>query len=126
MLLQQEDPAALTSPEVATNLRHAIELDPQYADAYAMLGLSLMNSRTFPAEAESNLARAVALSPRNDLYRYNYAVALLNQQQIDKGEAMLNLVLHSSIQWSRKRPARCWRRSIRARAMSTAGRKRRT
>ena len=96
MLLQQENPAALTSPEVMAHLRHAVELDPQYADALAMLGVSLMNSRTSPAEAESNLARAVALSPRNDMYRYNYALALLNQQQIDKGKQMLNMVLHSS------------------------------
>ena len=96
MLLQQENPSAVGSPELVSNLRHAIELDPQYADAYAMLGVSLMNSGTSPAEAESNLARAVTLAPRNDLYRYNYGVALLNQQQLDKGKAMLTMVQHSS------------------------------
>ncbi len=95
-LLHQENPAALTSAQVMANLRHAIELDPQCADAYAMLGVSLMDSKTSPAEAESSLARAVELAPRNDLYRYNYGLALLDQQQIDKGKQMLGMVLHSS------------------------------
>lgn len=95
VMLQQKDPMAMTSPVLVSNLRRAVELDPQYADAYAMLGTSLLNSGSY-AEAEADLARAVALQPRNDLYRLNYGIALCNQQKFDEGKASLSMVENSS------------------------------
>lgn len=95
VLLQEQSPAAMRSPELVQNLRRAIELDPQYADAYAMLGLSLMNSGNF-AEAEPDLVYAVALSPRNDMYRMNYAVVLLNQQKLAEAKTTLSAIVNSS------------------------------
>jgi tetratricopeptide (TPR) repeat protein len=94
-LLNDQNPAAIGTPAVAENLHRAIELDPQYADAYAMLGVSLMNSGSY-AEAETDLARAIALSPRNEMYRLNYAFALLNQQKITEATTALSYVSHSS------------------------------
>jgi Flp pilus assembly protein TadD len=94
-LLNDQNPAAIGTPAVAQNLRRAIELDPQYADAYAMLGVSLMNTGSY-ADAESNLVRAMALSPRNEVYRLNYAFALLNQQKIAEAKTALSYIAHSS------------------------------
>jgi len=94
-LLNDRNPASIGTPEVAQNLRRAIELDPQYADAYAMLGVSLMNNGSY-AQAETNLARAIALSPRNEVYRLNYAFSLLNQQKIPEAKTALSYIAHSS------------------------------
>jgi tetratricopeptide (TPR) repeat protein len=94
-LLNDKNPAAIGTPEVAQNLRRAIELDPEYADAYAMLGVSLVNAGSY-AQAETNLARAIALSPRNEVYRLNYAFALLNQQKVSEAKTALSYVSHSS------------------------------
>jgi Flp pilus assembly protein TadD len=109
-LLNDRNPAAIGTPEVAQNLRRAIELDPQYADAYAMLGVSLINSGSY-AQAETNLARAIALSPRNEVYRLNYAFALLNQQKIAEAKTALSYVAHSSNPGSQHKPTNCCNRS---------------
>lgn len=95
VLLQEQDPAAMGSPELAQNLRRAIELDPQYADACALLGVSLLNSGSY-AEAEANLARAVSLSPRNDMYRLNYAISLLDERKVAEAKTALSFIVHSS------------------------------
>ena len=94
-LLNEQNPASIGSPEVTKNLQRAIELDPQYADAYGMFGVALMN-KGFYAQAETNLARAMTLSPRNEVYRLNYAFALLNQRKIAEAKTSLSYVAHSS------------------------------
>src|SRR5579871_1411760 len=95
VLLERSSPGAMTSPELAQDLRRAIELDPQYADAYAMLGESLVTSGKY-AEGEQSLRHAIELAPRNQLHRLNYALALLNEQKIDDAEALLTLVANGS------------------------------
>jgi Flp pilus assembly protein TadD len=94
-LLNELNTASNGSPEVTKNLQRAIELDPNYADAYGMLGIALMNKGSY-AQAETNLACAMALSPRNEVYRLNYAFALLNQQKIAEAKTSLSYVSHSS------------------------------
>src|SRR5271165_4671 len=94
-LLNEQNPASIGSAEVTKNLQRAIELDPNYADAYGMLGVALMNTGSY-AQAETNLARAMALSPRNEVYRLNYAFALLNQQKIAEAKTSLSYVAHST------------------------------
>ena len=94
-MLNEQNPASIGSPEVTKNLQRATELDPNYADAYAMLGVALMNTGSY-ALAETNLARAMALSPRNEVYRLNYAFALLNQQKIAEAKTSLSYVAHST------------------------------
>ncbi len=92
---EERDPGALNSPEVVRNLRHAIELDPQYADAYGMLGFSLLRSGNY-SEAEVNLHRAAELSPRNEIYSLNYGVALMDQQKAAEAKAVFASLVHSS------------------------------
>jgi tetratricopeptide (TPR) repeat protein len=54
----------------------AVQLDPQLADAYDALGM--MQSREAQwARAESSFRRAVALAPRDALWRDNFAMFLL-------------------------------------------------
>jgi len=94
-VLLQRTGSRMTSPEFAENLQRAIELDPQYADAYALLGTSLMNSGDV-AGGEENMRRAIELSPRNEFYFLNYAAALLNQQKVDEAQTLLASVANSS------------------------------
>ncbi len=94
-LLNEQNPASIGSPEVMKNLQRAIELDPNYADAFGMLGVALMNGGSY-AQAETDLVRAMALSPRNETFRLNYAFALLNQRKIAEAKTALSFVSHSS------------------------------
>jgi Tfp pilus assembly protein PilF len=95
--LLQQGVAGLTSPELQQDLHRAIELDPQYADAYALLGMSLSESGKREEGAQS-LRHAVELEPRNQNFRLNYAVALLNQQKVDEAEALFQSVANSDDQ----------------------------
>ncbi len=94
-VLLQRSGGGMASPEFAENLQRAIELDPQYADAYALLGTSLMNSGD-EAGGEENMRRAIELSPRNEFYLLNYAAALLNRQKVDEAQTLLAAVANSS------------------------------
>ena len=95
VLLQQTHAGAMSSDEFIQNLRRAIELDQQYADAYHLLGLALMQKHE-NAEAEQNLRRAVELSPRNDMFRLNLAIALMNEQKTADSKEMLQALANSS------------------------------
>ncbi len=95
VLLQQSKPDAMTSPELMQDVRRAIELDPQYADAYALLGEAMISAGKF-AEGEQNLRHAMELSPRNEMFRLNFALALMNEQKVEDAEALLKSVANSS------------------------------
>jgi Tfp pilus assembly protein PilF len=95
VLRQDSNPAAMASPELQRDLRRAIELNPQYSDAYALLGESLITTGQH-AEGELNLRRAMELSPRNEMFRLNFGLALMNEQKITDAEALLNSVANSS------------------------------
>jgi predicted Zn-dependent protease len=49
-------------------------------------------------EAERNIRRAIELSPRNEMFRLNLAVALVNQHKIAQGKAILEGLTNSSDQ----------------------------
>jgi Flp pilus assembly protein TadD len=95
VVMYQQDPASVASSKAREYLKQAIELDPNYADAYAMLGLSQLNSGNY-AEAEATLSRAIAIAPRDEMSRLNYAFALLNQQKIDQAKVAITYVTRSS------------------------------
>jgi Flp pilus assembly protein TadD len=94
VLMQQSDPGAMRSAALLEDLHRAIELDPQYADAYSLLGVSLMSSGQYP-EAEQNLRHAMELSPRNEVYCLNYAMALMTEQKVAEAKSLLTTVANS-------------------------------
>jgi len=65
--------------------RQAIELDPNYAEAYNNLGL-VFRERHQHAEAEHHLKQAVALNPR--LANAHYNLGLLMQERVLPDEAL--------------------------------------
>ena len=95
VVIYEQDPISVASSKSRDYLKHAIELDPNYADAYAMLGLNQLNNGNY-AEAEATLSRAIALSPRDEMSRLNYALALLNQQKIDQAKVAITYVARST------------------------------
>ena len=95
VLLQQSKPGAMTSPELVQDVRRAIDLSPEYADAYALLGEAMISSGKF-AEGEQDLRHAMELEPRNEMYRLNFGLALMNEQKVEDAEALLNSVANSS------------------------------
>lgn len=95
VLMQESSPGAMASPELARDVHRAIELDPQYADAYALLGESLISAGKYQ-EGEQNLRHAMELAPRNEMFRLNFGLALMNEQKVADAEALLNSVANSS------------------------------
>jgi Flp pilus assembly protein TadD len=55
--------------------RRSVQLSPLYADAWADLGVALMQARRF-VEADTALNRALDLQPENHIYWYNYGTLL--------------------------------------------------
>jgi Tfp pilus assembly protein PilF len=96
-LLQQLQPTQFGSAEFLQDLENAIRLDPQYAEAYHLLGLGMVRVKKY-VEAERNIRRAIELSPRNEMFRLNLAVALVNQHKIAQGKAILEGLTNSSDQ----------------------------
>ena len=71
-----------------SDLRDAIRLNPQFADAYNLLGLAEMESGNLQRCIRS-LTTAVQLSPRNESYRANLAQAYIFARRWDDATALL-------------------------------------
>ena len=71
-----------------SDLKDAIRLNPQFADAYNLLGLAYMQSGDLQL-AVRNLTAAVQLSPRDENYRANLAQAYIFARQWDNATALL-------------------------------------
>jgi tetratricopeptide (TPR) repeat protein len=71
-----------------SDLKDAIRLNPQFADAYNLLGLAYMQSGDLQLSIR-NLTRAVQLSPRDENYRANLAQAYIFARQWDNATALL-------------------------------------
>jgi tetratricopeptide (TPR) repeat protein len=71
-----------------SDLKDAIRLNPQFADAYNLLGLAEMESGDLRLSIR-NLTTAVQLSPRNEGYRANLAQAYIFARQWADATALL-------------------------------------
>ena len=78
-------------------LETAIALDPNFADAYMLLAFARMRAGD-GAGALSSMQKAVALSPRNENYRFNLSQMYLNNQQPDQAVAILRMLQKSGNQ----------------------------
>lgn len=95
MLLNQEGPSsAEKSAEVKKELEKTIALDPKLADAYSLLGYT----QAISGEADKGIAtlkKAVELSPREEHYQFNLAIAYMTNRQIDQATLILRNLAES-------------------------------
>ena len=83
-----------TQSAVIKELKTAISLDPNYADAYNLLGLTYSYADDEKLAVEF-LNKAIALSPRNEMYMANLASIYLREQKLDQAVALLNSLKES-------------------------------
>jgi len=74
--------------DIKKELSAAIALEPNYPDAYNLLGMTLSYAGE-KKEAIDTLQKAVALSPRNPWFKGNLANAYLQAQDLDHAVALL-------------------------------------
>jgi tetratricopeptide (TPR) repeat protein len=97
MLVQNSGGAGLSPEsraEIEKELEATITLDPNFADAYAMLAWAQM-SGSDPAKALATMQRAIALSPRNDHYLYNLASLYMMNKKPDEAMPILQMLARS-------------------------------
>ena len=85
---QSERPSAEELEDIKADLKQAIRLRPQFADAYNLLGLAQMQSGDGQLSLQT-LTRAVELSPRNESYRLNLAQAYIFAHKFPEATALL-------------------------------------
>jgi len=75
-------------PEMTKELQAAIALDPNFADPYMLLAFAQVNAGDNEAGLGS-IQKAVALSPRNEMYQLNLAQMYLGTRKPDQAIAVL-------------------------------------
>ena len=85
---QSDRPSAEELEATKADLKQAIRLRPQFADAYNLLGLAEMQSGDGQLSLQ-DLTRAVELSPRNESYRLNLAQAYIFAHKFADATALL-------------------------------------
>jgi tetratricopeptide (TPR) repeat protein len=76
-------------------LEKAVELNPEFADAYSLLGSAYMIEGK-NEESLKALIKAINLNPQNEKYRLNAANVYMNMRQFDKASAVLHTLQKSS------------------------------
>ena len=84
------DMAAMTQ-----ELETSINLDPGFADSYALLAFAESTTGDVP-KAISTLEKAIAISPREDNYQLNLAGLYMSDRQPDKARQILQSLRSSS------------------------------
>ncbi|HSE48015.1 MAG TPA: tetratricopeptide repeat protein [Terriglobales bacterium] len=77
------------------HLLKSVELDPEYADAWNLLGFVYRMDQKYPQAVDAML-KAIKLSPREDHYRLNLAYIYLDARSYDDAGALLNYLKTSS------------------------------
>ena len=80
---------------VIKELKTAISFDPNYADAYNLLGLTYSYADDEKMAIEF-LGKAIALSPRNEMYMANLAGVYLHAQKLEQAVPILKSLKESS------------------------------
>ena len=96
--LLRERSGGLTAEDAASvekELKTAVTLNPQFADAYNLLGVAEMRNGQFP-QALVDLSTAIRMSPRNETYIANLALAYLNAHNWDEAEGILRRLQNST------------------------------
>jgi len=75
-------------PAMTQELEASIDLDPSFADSYALLSFAQSKAGD-PAKALETMKKALAISPRNETYLYNLADLYLVNRQPDQAIALL-------------------------------------
>lgn len=78
-----------------TELNKAIALDPDYADAYSLLGMTLAFSGEKDTAIQA-LNKAIKLNPRNEWNYFNLASVYMRAHEIDNALALLQQLQSSS------------------------------
>jgi Tfp pilus assembly protein PilF len=89
----RDDPAQFAS--IQKNLEKSVAIDPEFADAYAVLAFTYM-SQGNNEQALKTMSKAVMLSPRNEQYRFNLAQIYLANRKVDPALAILQQLQNSS------------------------------
>jgi Flp pilus assembly protein TadD len=84
-----------TRSAVIKELKTAISLDPNYADAYNLLGLTYSYADDEKLAVEF-LNKAITLSPRNEMYMANLASVYFREQKLDEAITILKSLKESS------------------------------
>src|SRR5947209_2505499 len=77
-------------------LNTAISLNPEYAEAYNLLGLMLSYDPKQKDEAVNDLKKAIALNPRAGWYSLNLAGVYMRNQEPDQAKALLSGLKNNS------------------------------
>jgi tetratricopeptide (TPR) repeat protein len=86
--------AGAEAEQVEKELKAAIALNPQFADAYNLLGVAEMRNGQLP-DALQHLSTAIRMSPRNQMYIANLALAYLNAHNWDQASGILQRLENS-------------------------------
>jgi tetratricopeptide (TPR) repeat protein len=100
MFLQQEHGEGFGSRSegaeiMQKRLEKAVELNPELADAYSLLGYAYMIQGKHE-ESLKALIKAINLNPQNEQYRLNAANVYMNMRQFDKAAVVLHALQKSS------------------------------
>jgi len=79
---------------VEKELKAAIALNSQFADAYNLLGVAEMQNGQM-TESMQHLSMAIRMSPRNEMYISNLALACLNAHDWEQASALLERLKNS-------------------------------
>ena len=83
-----------TSAAMKDHLLKAVDLDPDYAEAWNLLGYVYRRDQKFPQAIDASL-KAIKLAPRENSYRLNLAYVYLDARQYDDASAMLTYLKDS-------------------------------
>jgi Tfp pilus assembly protein PilF len=76
-------------PAMTKELETSIALDPTFADSYALLAFT-QSTAGDPAKALATMQKAVAISPRNEEYRFNLADLYMANREPEQAIALLH------------------------------------